>query len=63
MPPMCGRLTQQTSPSEIARIFDAELHEPAEQAALGPRYNVAPTQPLRVVLQRDEGRFVALHRW
>jgi putative SOS response-associated peptidase YedK len=56
-------MTQQTSPSEIARIFDAELREPAEQEALGPRYNVAPTQPLRVVLQRDDGRFVELHRW
>ena len=62
---MCGRMTQQQDPSEIARIFDAEL-SPADATSLrdlGPRYNVAPTQPLTVVLQRDEGRFVELHRW
>jgi len=63
MPLMCGRMTQQTSPSEIARIFDAELRDPDEQAALGPRFNVAPTQPVRVVVQRDDGRSVELHRW
>ncbi len=58
-------MTQQTSPSEIARIFDAAVPEPeaAMLAELGPRYNVAPTQPLAVVLQREEGRFVELHRW
>lgn len=53
-----------TNPSEIARIFDAELGDRAEFDELGPRYNVAPTQPIAVVLQRgDEGRFVELHRW
>lgn len=61
---MCGRMTMRTNPSEIARIFDAELGDPAELDELGPRYNVAPTQPITVVLQRgDEGRFVELHRW
>jgi putative SOS response-associated peptidase YedK len=63
--PMCGRMTQQTRPSEVARIFDAELRESDAAAleALGPRYNVAPTQPLLVVTQRDDGRFVEGHRW
>jgi len=60
---MCGRMTQQTSLSEIARIFDAELQDPSAGDDLGPRYNVAPTQPLTVVVQRDEGRFVEVHRW
>ena len=51
---MCGRMTQQTDPAEVARIFDAEsrVDEDAESAA--PRYNVAPTDPLTVVIQRVE---------
>ncbi len=52
-----------TNPSELARIFDAEIGDPSAFDELGPRYNVAPTQPVTVVLQRDEGRFVELHRW
>lgn len=54
-----------TNPSEVAQIFDAELRE-GEAAALeelGPRYNVAPTQPIPVVVQRDDGRAIELHRW
>jgi len=61
---MCGRMTQVTDPAEIARIFDAEsrVDEASEDAQ--PRYNVAPTQPLMVVLQRgDEGRVLEQHRW
>lgn len=50
-------------PSELAQIFDAEVRDPGAFEELGPRYNVAPTQPVTVVLQRDEGRFIELHRW
>jgi putative SOS response-associated peptidase YedK len=62
---MCGRMTQQQDPSEIARIFEAEIAagDTSAFAELGPRYNVAPTQPLTVVVQRDAGRQVELHRW
>jgi putative SOS response-associated peptidase YedK len=60
---MCGRMTQQTDPAEIARIFDAEIRQPADFADLPPRYNVAPTQPITVVVQREEGRFIEQHRW
>jgi putative SOS response-associated peptidase YedK len=56
-------MTLRTGPSELARIFDAELRDPDALAELGPRYNIAPTQPLTVVVQRDEGRFIELHRW
>jgi putative SOS response-associated peptidase YedK len=53
-------MTQQTSPSDVARIFDAELRgdEPVE-----PNFNVAPTDQVTVVLQRDDGRAVGRHRW
>jgi putative SOS response-associated peptidase YedK len=56
-------MTMRAGPSELARIFDAEVHDPAAFEELGPRYNVAPTQPVTVVVQRDEGRFIELHRW
>jgi putative SOS response-associated peptidase YedK len=54
-----------TNPSELARIFDAEIGDDAGAAfaATGPRYNVAPTQPIGVVVQRDDGRAIEMHRW
>jgi putative SOS response-associated peptidase YedK len=62
---MCGRMTQQQDPSEIARIFDAEVApgDVTTLTELGPRYNVAPTQPITVVVARDSGRQVEAHRW
>ena len=62
---MCGRMTQQQDPSEIARIFDAEVApgDATTLAELGPRYNVAPTQPITVVVAREAGRQVEAHRW
>lgn len=57
---MCGRMTQQTSPSEVARIFDAELRD---DAPVPPRFNCAPTDPLTVVVEREDGRVVERHRW
>ena len=61
---MCGRMTQATDPAEVARIFDAESRVDEDSDDAAPRYNVAPTQPLTVVLQRsDEGRVVEQHRW
>ncbi len=53
-------MTQQTSPSDVARIFDAEVRE---DEPFVPSYNVAPTDPVTVVLQRDDGRAVERHRW
>src|SRR5262245_56305297 len=59
---MCGRMTQQTDPSDVARIFDADLRE-GDDEPWRARYNVAPTDPITVVLQRDDGRVVERHRW
>jgi putative SOS response-associated peptidase YedK len=52
-----------TDVSDVALIFDAEVRDPGAFAGLGPRYNVAPTQLIGVVVQRADGRFVELHRW
>lgn len=56
-------MTMRTDPSQLEEIFDAEVRDRPALDELGPRFNVAPTQPVTVVLQRDEGRFIELHRW
>ena len=60
---MCGRMTMRTDVSDVARIFDAEVRDPQAFADFGPRYNVAPTQPIEVIVQREDGRVLELHRW
>jgi putative SOS response-associated peptidase YedK len=62
---MCGRMTMRTDPSDLAEIFDAELDDSATRVLddLGRRYNVAPTQDIPVVVQRDGGRRIEMHRW
>jgi putative SOS response-associated peptidase YedK len=55
-------MTQQTSPEEVARIFDAEVRDTGD-APFAPSWNVAPTDPVTVVLQRTDGRAVERHRW
>lgn len=57
---MCGRMTQQSPPSLVAKIFDAELRQ---DEPFMPSWNVAPTDPVTVVVQRDDGRIVERHRW
>ncbi|MFN8620380.1 MAG: SOS response-associated peptidase [Chloroflexota bacterium] len=54
-------MTQQTDPAVLAEIFDAEVRDPADEVM--PRYNVAPTDVISTVLQRDDGRFVERMRW
>jgi putative SOS response-associated peptidase YedK len=56
---MCGRYTQVRPEPELADLFDAE-----DLADLPPgRYNVAPTDPTSVVVERDERRVVTAYRW
>ena len=52
-----------TDVRDVAEIFDAEIRDPAAFAGLPPRYNVAPTQPIEVIVQREDGRVLELHRW
>jgi len=59
---MCGRFVQQNT-VEIPRRFGA-VATPEAQLALTPRYNVAPTQSIPVVLTAEGGeRRVELARW
>jgi putative SOS response-associated peptidase YedK len=56
---MCGRFTQKTSSSELASLYGAVDH--AELA--GERFNVAPTQTVAAVVQREAGRTIEALRW
>lgn len=58
---MCGRMTQQTDPAVIGEIFDADVRE--GDAPFAPRYNLAPTDVVTTVLQRDDGRVVERIKW
>ena len=56
---MCGRFTQERPTSDLAEIFEAE-----DLVGLpGERFNVAPTDPAVVVVQRQERRAVTAYRW
>jgi putative SOS response-associated peptidase YedK len=57
---VCGRYTLTSPPARIAEQF----HLPDEAtAALRPRYNVAPGQPVPVVSQSDGRRDLELLHW
>jgi putative SOS response-associated peptidase YedK len=56
---MCGRLTQKLSAAEIAELFGAE----ARVDDAGEHYNLAPTQPVRAVVDRGGQRVVDTFRW
>ena len=56
---MCGRFAQQHPASELAELFAAE---PLVDDA-GARFNLAPTDPALVVVQRDDRRAVVSYRW
>jgi putative SOS response-associated peptidase YedK len=49
---MCGRFVQYSDPEVYASHFQAELA--CEER--GPRYNLAPTQPVLAVRQTQDGR-------
>ena len=57
---MCGRYASSRDARDLAGAF--EVQEPPEQA-LPPSWNVAPTDPVHAVLQRDGSRRLTVLRW
>jgi putative SOS response-associated peptidase YedK len=55
---MCGRFAI-TSPPEAVRAYFGYF----EQPNFPPRYNIAPTQPIPLVIARGEDRHFMLARW
>jgi putative SOS response-associated peptidase YedK len=60
---MCGRFTLRTSPSDISTLFDVSIPDPS----VVPRYNIAPTQNVSVILQEgnslESNRQWRFFRW
>ena len=56
---MCGRFTQQRSDHELAEWFEAE----ALADDPGGRFNVAPTDPVSIVVEKDDRRAITAYRW
>jgi putative SOS response-associated peptidase YedK len=56
---MCGRFIQERSHTELAGIFEAE----ALTDDPGGRFNVAPTDPASIVVERDGRRALTTYRW
>jgi putative SOS response-associated peptidase YedK len=57
---MCGRYASSANPDDLASYFTVE--EPPEEV-LAPSYNVAPTDPVYVVMERREKRQLRVVRW
>lgn len=55
---MCGRYVIMSSPEALRRLFDYP-----EQPNFPPRYNIAPTQPVPVVILENGARHFKLMRW
>lgn len=55
---MCGRFVITSPPAAIRQVFGY-----AEQPNFPPRYNVAPTQPIPVVILENGARHFKLMRW
>jgi putative SOS response-associated peptidase YedK len=55
---MCGRFVITSAPEALRRLFGY-----AEQPNFPPRYNVAPTQPVPVVIIENGVRHFRLMRW
>lgn len=66
---MCGRFVSSSPPEELARYFDAAPSETLAQAVaaspagFAPRYNVAPTEDVLVVVEQDGARRLDVFRW
>jgi putative SOS response-associated peptidase YedK len=59
---MCGRYTETAALEELAERFGITLTQ-AEVEELRPSYNVAPSQPVPIVVSIDGGRALRLARW
>jgi len=59
---MCGRVVQARPIGELAEAYDA-LPDETALGALRPRFNVAPTDPIAVIVLEAAGRRLTAYRW
>ena len=56
---MCGRYLLKSTPGEVGKLFGLDIRD-----NFPPRYNIAPTQPIAVIMQNHRReRDYALMRW
>ena len=61
---MCGRFVQERSITELAELFEAEPIILDDETLATARYNLAPTDPAAVIVERADGRrAVTAFRW
>jgi putative SOS response-associated peptidase YedK len=61
---MCGRFSQSERPERLAAMFGAELDPQLDAAALDTgKYNTAPTDAIRMVIERDGQRLLTSAQW
>ena len=62
---MCGRYTMFAKPENLERRFRARLSDAARKYASAPRYNIAPTQNIAILLRDPESgeRVIDMARW
>jgi putative SOS response-associated peptidase YedK len=58
---MCGRYTLAESPRKLAKRFD--VPETPDLPFDGQRYNIAPTQQVPIVRQKENAREIVLAKW
>jgi putative SOS response-associated peptidase YedK len=59
---MCGRVIQSSEPLRLAIVDGLDLTD-RRMSNLGPRYNAAPSQELRVIRQKTSERSLDLIKW
>lgn len=57
---MCGRFVSSTAPDQLAAYFGADQ---VSETLLEPSYNVAPTNDVYTVVERDGARILSHARW
>jgi len=57
---MCGRFSSSSKPEQIKKEFKVAVEDPA---IFKPRYNIAPSQMIPIVLDRTGERIVAQLKW
>ena len=55
---MCGRFTLDTTANEIARQFEVEVSE-----SISSRYNIAPSQQILAIAQKEAARSLVSMKW
>jgi putative SOS response-associated peptidase YedK len=57
---MCGRFVATTPAADLARLFSVTAFEIERDE---PSWNVAPTDPVRTIVHRHDGRVLETRRW